>query len=169
MSEEADRIPFFRLADSKDLLIFPVIEHSHFRRVLIEHLNILAWIGNIVMFGQPAAEAFQGGKMGVGGSVDVFFQDMLDVAIDVFGLEVGGVNRCKGDKSFDDHFVMDLRARCVTPIITEPSCDCLIEWHPCPPLKQASPQSTLLLYYIVYEQNARNVPEIIENVISFPS
>ncbi|MBA7631128.1 hypothetical protein ES703_38655 [subsurface metagenome] len=134
MSQKADHVPFLGLAHGEDLLIFLVIEHPHLRRVLIEHLDFQAGIRQIVMFGQPAAEAFQGSKMCVGGSVDIFFQNMLDVMFDVSGLEVGGINRGKGDKSLNDHFVMDLCARFVTPIITEPSGGCLREEHPCPPL-----------------------------------
>ncbi len=134
MKEKTDHIPFIGLAHSEDLLVFPVIEHPHLRRVLIEHLNFQAGIWQIVIFGQPAAEAFQGGKMCVGGSVDIFFQNMLDITFDVLGLEVGGINRGKGDKSFDDHFIMDLCARFMTPIIAEPSGGCLLEEHPCPPL-----------------------------------
>lgn len=86
MSDEAYYIPFLRFADSEDLLVFLVIEHPHFRRVLIEHLDFEAGIGHIVMFGQPAAEAFQDRKVGIGCSVDVFFQDVLDIMLDVFGL-----------------------------------------------------------------------------------
>ena len=134
MKEKTDHIPFLGLAHSEDLLVFSVIEHPHFWRVLIEHLDLQAGIRQIVMFGQPAAEAFQGGKMGIGCSVDIFFQNMLNVTFDVLGLEIGGINRGKDGKSSDDHSVVDLCARFVTPVITEPSDGCLREEHPCPPL-----------------------------------
>lgn len=121
MKEKADHVPFLWLADSEDHLVFLVIEHPHLRRVLIEHLDLQTGVRQIVMFGQPAAEAFQGGQMCIGRSVDIFFQDMLDIVFDVYGLEIGGINRGKSGKSFDDHSVMDLCARFVTLIITEPS------------------------------------------------
>ena len=120
MGQKKDHVPFFWFANAEDLLVFLVIEHPHLRRVLIEHLDFQACVRQIVMFGQPAAEAFQGGEMCVGRSVDIFFQDVVDVTIDMFGLEVGGINRGKFSEPSDNHFVMDLCARFVTSIITEP-------------------------------------------------
>ena len=127
MSQKTDHIPFFWFADSEDLLVFQVIDYSHFRRVLIEHLDIEAWVWQLVMFGQPAAKAFQGSEVSVGCSVDIFLQNVVDVTIDVFGLEIGGINRGKGSKSFDDHFVMNLCARLITMNITKPPGGCLLE------------------------------------------
>lgn len=63
MGQELDHVQFLRLADSKDLLIFLVIEYPHFWWVLMEHLDLQAGIRQIIMFGQPAAETFQGSKV----------------------------------------------------------------------------------------------------------
>jgi len=134
MEKEKYYVPFLWIANAEDLLVFLVIEHPHLRRVLIEHLNLQAGIRQIVMFGQPAAETFQGRKMCIGRPVDIFFQNMLEVALDVYGLEVGDVSRGKFGEPSDNHSVMDLCAKFVTPIITEPSDGCLREEHPCPPL-----------------------------------
>ena len=119
--KKLDHIPFFWFANVEDLLIFLVIEHPHFRRVLIEHLDVLAWIGNIVMFGQPAAEAFQGREVGIGCSVDIFLQNMVDIIIDMFGFEIGGIGWCKFGETSDNHSIVDLCADFITPVITEPS------------------------------------------------
>lgn len=73
--------------------------------------------------------------MCIGRSVDIFLQNVVDVTIDMFDLEVGDVNRGKGSKSFDDHSVMDLCARFIAPDISEPSVGCFREERPCSPLQ----------------------------------
>lgn len=132
--KKTDHIPFLWLAYNEDLLIFPIIEHPYLRRVLIEHLDIPAGVRQIIMFAQPAAEAFQGGKMCVGRPVGIFFKDVLDITFYVFGFEIVTANRGKDGKSFYDHLVMNLCARLIATIITEPSDDCFCEEHPCSPL-----------------------------------
>ena len=70
------------------------------------------------MFGQPAAEAFQGNKMCIGRSVGKFIlQDAPDVTFDVYGLDIGNVKRGKFGKPANNHSVMDLGAGFVTEII----------------------------------------------------
>jgi len=121
VGQKEDYVPLLWFADSEDLLVFFVIEHPHLRRVLVEHLDIKAWVRQVVIFGQPAAAAFQGGQMCVGRSVDIIFQDMLDIMFDVFGFEISDIDRGKFSEPFDDHAVMDLCAEFVTPVIAEPS------------------------------------------------
>ena len=118
IKEKADHVPFFWFADRDDHLVFLVIEHPHLRRVLIEHLDLQAGVRHIVMCGQPAAETFQGSKMCITRPVDPFLQKVVDVTVDVFGLDVGGINRGKGRKSADDHSVMVLCTRFITPNVS---------------------------------------------------
>jgi len=109
VSQKNDYVPLLWLADIQDLLIFLVIKHPHFGRVLSEHLDFEGWIRDIVIFGQPAAETFQNCKMGVCCPVFIIiFQNMCDVIIDMFGLEIGSINRGKFGEPSDNHFVMDL-------------------------------------------------------------
>lgn len=117
MKKKADHVPFLGLAHGEDLLVFPVVEHPHLRRVLVQRLDLQAGIGQIVIFGKPAAEAFQGHKMCVARTIFVFLQNGVDVNFDMLGLEVGGMNRGKFGKPVDNHFIMDLGARFVTSIV----------------------------------------------------
>ena len=137
MKEKKDHIPFIWFAHSEDLLIFLVIEHPHFWRVLVKHLDLQTGIWQIVMFSQPAAKAFQGSQMCVGRSVDIFLQNVVDVTVYVFDIEVGDINRGKFGKTTDDHFIMDLCAMFITPDISEPFGGCLREKRPCLQLQQA--------------------------------
>ena len=60
MSQKTDHVLFIWFADSEDLLVFLVVEHPHFWRVLIEHLDLQAGIRQDVMFGHVSAETFDG-------------------------------------------------------------------------------------------------------------
>ena len=90
------------------------------------------------MCGQPAAETFQDSEMCIGRPVDIFLQNVVDVGIDMSGVEFIDVERGKGRKTVEHHSVMDLCTGLITANVIEPSGGCFCEELPCSPLQETS-------------------------------